>query len=370
MRYYIIAGEASGDLHASHLVKEIYRLDPGANFRGWGGDLMASQGVKLARHYREVAFMGFIEVARNLNTILKAMRECKKDILDFQPDAVILVDYPGFNLRIAKFAHHQKIPVIYYISPQIWAWKRSRVHKIRKTVDKMLVILPFEEEFYTQYNFPVKFVGHPLLDTVHQPSVYKSKVDFMAENGLSNMPIIALLPGSRKQEITRMLPLMARMSIHFPDLEFVVATAPSQDIALYEDLSKDYRVKILVEKTHEILRYSDVALVTSGTATLETALYEVPEVVCYKANLISYHIARKLVKVNYISLVNLIMGRAVVKELIQSEFNEKNLLDELNELLKPQVAEKIRDDYKLLKQKLGNRGASARAAKEITDFIK
>jgi lipid-A-disaccharide synthase len=370
MKYYIIAGEASGDLHASNLVREIRKKDTDASFRGWGGDLMASQGVDLVKHYKEVAFMGFLEVALHLKTILRAMKQCKKDILEYRPDAIILVDYPGFNLRMAEFAHRHHIRVIYYISPQVWAWKRSRVHKIRKNVDKMLVILPFEEDFYRRYGFPVTFVGHPLLDAVGQPSTYHDREEFLKENNLPDRPIIALLPGSRKQEITRMLPTMASMKEHFPEYEFVVAAAPSQDIRFYRDLMPSGEINVLSERTHEVLRFSKAALVTSGTATLETALFEVPEVVCYKASTVSYHIAKRLVKVNYISLVNLIMNREVVKELIQDEYNERNLKRELERILDPQVAAFLQGEFRHLKELLGKSGASEHAAREITGFMK
>lgn len=370
MKYYIIAGEASGDLHASSLVRELKKLDPAAEFRGWGGDMMEAQGVTLVRHFKEVAFMGFLEVLKNLGTILSAMKECKADIVQYRPDLLILVDYPGFNLRMAGFARKKSIPVAYYISPQVWAWKKSRVYKIRKTVDKMLVILPFEEEFYARYDFPVTFVGHPLLDVTRQASQYASRQAFARENGLSGKPLIALLPGSREQEISRMLPVMAAMSMHFPDHEFVVAAAPSQDITTYQKLLPEPRITILQGMTYEILRHADAALVTSGTATLETALFDVPQVVCYRGSKVSYLIARQLVDVKYISLVNLIMDREVVKELIQNDFNEKNLQAELAMILKPDHRDKILTDYQVLKLKLGKSGASAKAAFEIAGMIK
>ena len=369
MRYYIIAGEASGDMHASNMVREIRKLDPEAVFRGWGGNLMAAEGVDLARHFRDVAFMGFAEVARNIRTILRAMRECKRDILAFRPDALILVDYPGFNLRMAEFAHQRGIRVIYYISPQVWAWKKSRVHRIKRTVGKMLVILPFETEFYRQYGYQATFVGHPLLDVTLRPPAHSSREAFLRENGLEDRPLIALLPGSRKQEITRMLPVMAKMTERFPDHQFVVAAAPSVDKSLYEQLLGINPVRVIPDKTYEVLRYADAALVTSGTATLEAALFEVPEVVCYKSSAISYHIARRLVKVSYISLVNLIMEKEVVRELIQDEFNERNLRRELERILDPQVAGAIKADYRALRKKLGESGASANAAREIMEYL-
>jgi lipid-A-disaccharide synthase len=370
MKFYIIAGEASGDLHASNLVREMKSLDRGAQFRGWGGDLMSAEGVALVRHFREVAFMGFTEVVTHLGTISRALKQCKSDILDYSPDAVILVDYPGFNLRIAEFCHESNIRVIYYISPQIWAWKQSRVHKIRRNVDKMLVILPFEQEFYRQFDFRVTFVGHPLLDVTARPSKYSGRDEFTRAHGLSGKPVIALLPGSRRQEITRMLPVMASMAGYYPAYELVVAGAPSQDRAIYERILGNEGPRIINGETYELLRYSAAGLITSGTATLEAALLGLPEVVCYKGSSISYQIARRLVKVSYISLVNLVMEREVVKELIQDGFNEETLKAELGRLLDPENANRIKNDYHLLRKKLGEKGASLSAAREIHSFLK
>jgi len=369
-KYYIIAGEASGDLHASNLIRELKRQEPSAKFRGWGGDLMRAEGMILVRHFREVAFMGFLEVATHIGTIMQAMKHCKEDIQQYNPDAVILVDYPGFNLRIAEFAHQKKIPVIYYISPQVWAWKKSRVRKIRRTVDKMLVILPFEEEFYARYGYQVTFVGHPLLDVVNNVTAYSGRDEFIAANGLSGRPVIALLPGSRKQEIDRMLPVMGKMAPLFPEYEFVVAAAPSQEIEIYASVAREKGIKIVQGQTYEILRHSTAAIVTSGTATLETALLGVPQVVCYKGSPISYYIARQLVDVRYISLVNLVMDQEVVKELIQDDFNVKNLRIELERILDPGISSRILSDYQLLRQKLGHSGASEKAAREILNFPK
>jgi lipid-A-disaccharide synthase len=370
MKYYIIAGEASGDLHASNLVREMKVLDPAAMFRGWGGDLMAAEGVVLVRHFREVSFMGFTEVLTHLRTISRALKQCKSDILAFSPDAVILVDYPGFNLRIAEFCHENRIRVVYYISPQIWAWKQSRVHKIRRTIDRMLVILPFEREFYRKFGFEVTFVGHPLLDVTGQPSRYSSREVFIKSKGLTGKPIIAVLPGSRRQEITRMLPLMASMAGYYPDYEFIIAGAPSQEAGVYRRILGNSRMKVISGETYELLRYAAAGLVTSGTATLETALFEVPQVVCYKGSAISYAIARRLVKVKFISLVNLVMDREVVRELIQSDFNEQNLRKELGKVLDPINALRIKNDYQHLRKKLGNSGASRNAAMEIIGFVK
>jgi lipid-A-disaccharide synthase len=365
MKYYIIAGEASGDLHASNLIKELKKGDAAAEFRCWGGDLMAAQGAHLVKHYRDLAFMGFTEVLMNLRTILKNIEFCKKDIIEHTPDVLILVDYPGFNLRIAEFAKAAGIKVFYYISPQIWAWKQSRVHKIKRVVDKMFVILPFEKEFYQRFNYPVDFVGHPLLDAVASYSEQTEKLSVV-----TNKPIIALLPGSRKQEISVVLPLMLSMQKHYPNYQFVIAGAPSQTKAYYDTFIKGYDVEMVFNQTYQLLQKAHVALVTSGTATLETALFGVPEVVCYKGGAISYTIAKQLIKVKYISLVNLIMDKEIVKELIQNELNETNLKVELDKLLTPLTRNKIVADYADLKEKLGGAGASKKAATLMLSYLK
>jgi lipid-A-disaccharide synthase len=369
MRYYLIAGEASGDLHASNLMQELSKTDPKAEFRCWGGDLMQAAGGVLVKHYRDLAYMGFLEVVMNLRTIMKNLSFCKKDMLRFKPDAVILVDYPGFNLRIAEFAHRNGFKVIYYISPQVWAWKKSRVYGIRKNVDKMLVILPFEKEFYRRYDFEVDFTGHPLLDVVKRPSAYQDSKAFRAVHHLSSKPVIALLPGSRKQEIRQMLPVMASLSGSFPDYEFVIAGAPSIDPSFYIQLTGPGGPVILFGQTHELLRHAHAALVTSGTATLEAALYGVPQVVCYRGGSVSYAIARRIVDVKFISLVNLVMDRQVVKELIQGDFNAENLEKELKGILDPQNQLQMQSEYKILRDKLGGEGASDRAATAICNFI-
>lgn len=364
MKYYIISGEPSGDLHGSMLMNEIRKLDKEAVFRCWGGDLMKAQGAELVKHYKDLAFMGFAEVLMNLRTIFRNLKFCKKDILSFNPDALILIDYPGFNMRIAEYAKSKSIKVFYYISPQIWAWNQSRGWKIKRTVDKMFVILPFEKEFYKKFSFEVDFVGHPLLDAIEKfSSSKKTFEDFTKENGLENKPIVALLPGSRKQEINTMLPVMFSVKKQFPGYQFVIAGAPSIPQNYYTK-HVGLEIKILDGKTYELLQHSTAALVTSGTATLETALFEIPEVVCYKGNFISYHIAKQLVKVNYISLINLIMEKEIVRELIQNDFNSENLRAELGKILddKPYRA-KILDNFKILKNKLGGAGASANTAK-------
>lgn len=371
MKYYIIAGEASGDLHAANLIAEIKKKDPEAEFRAWGGDLMRKQGVTMVKHYRHTAFMGFVEVAVNLRKVLGNIKECKTDLLRYQPDVVILVDYPGFNLRIAKFAHQKKMKVCYYISPQVWAWKRHRVHKIKKYVDQMLVILPFEEQFYKEYGVSVTFVGHPLLDEMAKLGS-TPWLSFVHRNNLSEKrEIIALLPGSRRQEVERMLDTMLKVIPHFPQYQFVIAGVSSLDENLYQRMIGDKDVRLVKNQTYELLQNSSAALVTSGTATLETALLAVPEVVCYKANALSYRIARRLIKVKYISLVNLIMERDVVKELIQNDFTEENLVVELEKLLKNAKKQRqLLEDLDSLRDRLGNEGASEKAAEAVVKMVK
>jgi lipid-A-disaccharide synthase len=371
MKYYIIAGEASGDLHASNLVAEIKKKDKKAEFRGCGGDLMKAQGVELLKHYRTMAYMGFVEVAVNLRKVLGNIAQCKKDIVDYHPDVVILVDYPGFNLRIADFAHENGFKVVYYISPQIWAWKRRRVHKIKKSVDKMLVILPFEEEFYRRYGVDVTFVGNPLLDELAKVGTGNRSI-FLRRNSLGERrEIIALLPGSRRQEVKRILPIMIRVASHFPDYQFVIAGISSLDKSLYKDIMGQSDVFFVENQTYELLQNSSAALVTSGTATLETALFSIPEVVCYKATDFSYRLAKWMIKVKFISLVNLIMDREVVKELIQGDMNEDNLVKELDQLLhNGKRQRKLLEDYEELKDKLGNVGASEKAAGIICESVR
>ena len=370
MKYYIIAGEASGDLHASNLVREIKKNDQNAILRGWGGDLMKAQGVDIIRHIKDYSFMGFTEVLMNLRTILKSISFCKKDIESFEPDVIILIDYPGFNLRIADYAHNRGLKVIYYISPQIWAWKQSRVHKIKATVDKMMVILPFEKDFYKKFDYEVEFVGHPLLDAIENYKKLSPNTQFRTENNLNDKPIIALLPGSRKQEITRMLETMLSVKEAFADYQFVIAGAPSIPGNFYQNLTGSGEVKIVFNKTYDLLMNSAAALVTSGTATLETALFKVPQVVCYKGSNISYNIARKLIKVKYISLVNLIMDKKIITELIQHDLTKENLKKELGEILFNKTKkESLLSDYSELAIKLGGNGASQKAASVISTFL-
>lgn len=370
MRYYIIAGEASGDLHASNLMAGLKKIDAHAEFRCWGGDRMKAQGAEIVKHISEISFMGFVEVAMNLKTILRNLKLCKNDIIDYKPDAVILIDYPGFNMRIAEFAHHAGFKVHYYISPQVWAWKQSRVKKIRKYVDQMYVILPFEKDFYKNFSYEVDFVGHPLLDAIEEYDKNHHAYGFREQHSIDQKPIIAVLPGSRKQEISKMLRIMLTVVDTYPDYNFIVAAAPSVPLDFYHEIIKNARVQIIAGKTYEIIQNSVAAMVTSGTATLETALFEIPEVVCYKGSAISYFIARKLVKVNYISLVNLIADRQIVLELIQHELNTSNLKVELEKLLNDKLYRATMiDNYKNLKQLLGGTGASDKAAALIFNSL-
>ncbi len=372
MKYYIIAGEASGDLHASNLMKEIRQRDQDADFRCWGGDLMEEQGGTIIKHYRDLAFMGFAEVIANLRTILGNIKFCKKDIVQYKPDAIVLVDYPGFNLRIAEFAKNLGFKVFYYISPQVWAWKKNRVFKIKKFVDRMFVILPFEKVFYANYDTEVDFVGHPLLDMI-QTLPPNDPAKFREKNALPDKPLIALLPGSRKQEIRKMLSVMLSVIPDFPEYQFVIAAAPSIDRVFYDNIVGDTRVLLIQGQTHALLSNAYAALVTSGTATLETALFEVPEVVCYKSSFISYQIAKRVIDksvIKFISLVNLIMDKEVVKELIQNDLTWKNVSHELALITKDNKnrASQIKS-YKRLKEKLGGGGASSRTAEHLLNFF-
>jgi lipid-A-disaccharide synthase len=367
VKYYIIAGEASGDLHASNLMKAIKVEDEGTHFRVWGGDLMQEAGGELVKHYADLAFMGFWEVAKNLKTILNNISFCKKDILQYQPDVLILVDYPGFNLRIAKWAKSKNIRVFYYISPQIWAWHTSRVHEIKKNVERMFVILPFEKDFYKKYNFEVDFVGHPLLDVVND---FKSEPDFLQKNKLSEKPIIALLPGSRKQEIKRMLNTMLEAVSEFPNHQIAIAGAPSIPNDFYDNLKGDKNISIIPNQTYQLLHVASMALVTSGTATLETGLFKVPQVVCYNGNPLSYIIAKRLIDVKHISLVNLIIDKPLVTELIQNDFNVKNLKEEIKKISDKVWVKNILGGYDELEEKLGHQGASRRAARLMVGYLK
>lgn len=369
MKYYIIAGEASGDLHGANLMKELLLQDATANIRFWGGNLMKDAGGTLVKHYKELAFMGFAEVVLNLKTILSNIKFCKSDIEKFNPDVIIFIDYPGFNMRIAKWAKTKGIKTHYYIAPQIWAWKENRIKEIKRDFDKLFVILPFEKDFFEiKHKFPVSFVGHPLIDAI-QNRKKSDNNSFRTHYNLSNKPIIAILPGSRKQEISKMLEVMLSVADDFLDYEFVIAGAPSQEFSFYEKFLKGKNIKFVANKTYDLLENSYAALVTSGTATLETALFKVPEVVCYKGNWISYQIAKRIVTLKYISLVNLIMDDEVVTELIQENCTSKNIKKELNLLLEKTNRKKILNKYEELEQKLGGFGASKKTAALIIDSI-
>lgn len=368
MKYYIIAGEASGDLHASNLIKAIRKQDPQAEIRAWGGDLMEAAGATVVKHYRDLAFMGFVEVAMNIRTILGNFKACKADILQFRPDALILVDYPGFNLRMAKWAKAEQFKVFYYISPQLWAWHSSRVHGIKENIDRMFVILPFEQDFYADYDYEVDFVGHPLLDVVED---YQPKLDLSEKFNLSGDNLIAILPGSRRQEISRMLPTMLEMAGTFPEYQFIVAGAPSIPAEFYQPfLSKaSGNIQLISGHTYDLLNAAHAAMVTSGTATLETGLFGVPQIVCYRGSQLSYLIARRLVNVKYISLVNLILDRPLLRELIQNEFQPKVLRKELERLLRPEEQHRLRAGYTELRNKLGHSGAARRTAELIISHL-
>lgn len=365
MKYYLIAGEASGDLHGANLMKALSKEDSKAEFRFWGGDLMKAAGGTEVKHYRDLAFMGFLEVVMNLGTILKNIKFCKNDIETFDPDVIIFIDYPGFNLRIAKWARQKGYRTHYYISPQIWAWKENRIKDIKRDIDEMYVILPFEKDFYEKkHNFPVHFVGHPLIDAIHNRNQV-NPTTFKKENNLDQRPIIALLPGSRKQEIKKMLEIMISVAKDFGAYQFVIAGAPSQEKSFYETFLTTKNVHFVTNKTYDLLSISEAALVTSGTATLETALFKVPQVVCYKGNAVSYEIAKRVIKLEYISLVNLILNKTVVTELIQRDFNKKRLKTALENILNPEKQVEMFLEYYNLEKALGGRGASEKTAKLI-----
>lgn len=369
MRYYVIAGEASGDLHGSNLIKQLQIIDSSAMLQCWGGDLMQATGATLVKHYRDLAFMGFAEVIKNLPTIFKNLAFCKQDILNFKPDVLVLIDYPGFNLRIAKWAKKHHIKVAYYISPQVWAWKASRVKQMKQCIDKMICIIPFEKNYYKQvWNWDVEYVGHPLVEVIKQWKALNAG-DIINNDATKT---IAILPGSRKQEITKKLPIMLQVAKAFPNYNFVVAKAPGQDDNFYNEFLQPYpNVRAASNKTYSILANAAAAMVTSGTATLETALFKVPQVVCYKAGNISYAIGKRLVKIKFISLVNLIADKLVVKELIQEDLTAENLIGELNNLLHNESRkQQVQNDYDLLWQKLEMDGSpSAKAAAIIGELI-
>lgn len=363
MKIFIIAGEASGDMHGGNLARALRKDRPDIELQGWGGELMEASGVEVVKHYRELAFMGFVEVVANLRTISKNFKLCKAQIDEFQPDAVVLIDYPGFNLRMAEYIKAKGIKVLYYISPQVWAWKESRVKKIKRFVDRMFVILPFEKDFYKKHDFEVDFVGHPLLDVTEKAATG----DFRQKHSLGDQKIIALVPGSRQQEIRHMLPIMASCASQFPDYQFVIGGVKHVPSNLYDQLAPG--IPVIVGDTYPLFRTAEAGLVTSGTATLEAGLHNMPQVVCYKGGAVSYYIARTLVKIKYISLVNLIMDREVVTELIQGKLTSKSATAELMAILKDDRMQELKNDYTALREKLGGPGASERTAKAMLKIL-
>lgn len=368
MKYYIIAGERSGDLHASNLILAIRRHDAHADIRAWGGEQMQAAGATLVKHYRDLAFMGFWEVIKNLRKILGFLSLCKQDILAYQPDAVILVDYAGFNMRVAKFAKAQGFKVFYYISPKVWAWNQSRAYKIKASVDRMFVIFPFEKAFFARYDYPVDYVGNPLFDAI---AAYQPDADFRHTHQLSNQPIIALLPGSRQQEVERMLQVMTSVIPQFPGYQFVIAGVSNLPRELYASWQATHQTPIIIDATYDLLSNAYAALVTSGTATLETALFNVPQVVCYQAGTITYAIAKRLIKVDYISLVNLVAEKEVVRELIQNELTTENLVTELKKITTDvRQRQHQLDEYARINALLGQEGASERAGKLMVGYLK
>jgi lipid-A-disaccharide synthase len=370
MKFYIISGEASGDLHGSNLIRELKILDPGAEFRCWGGDLMEKQGAVIVKHFRDLAFMGFMEVVLHLGTIAGNFRFCKKDILEYRPDVLILIDYPGFNLKMAAFAHANGIRVFYYISPQLWAWRASRVKMIKANVERMFVILPFEKEFYDEHHYEVDYVGHPLLDVINEDLKFTPREDFLLKNKLNDLPLIALLPGSRKQEIQNVLEILLSVPPAMKNYQFVIAGSPSVGPKFYEQIIGNRDIRVIFNQTYDLVKHAYAAVVTSGTATLETALIGTPQVVCYRANAFSYMIAKRLVKIGFISLVNLIMKRELVKELIQDNLTDKRLVYELKSITENEVVrQRIIYSYESIKERLGGKGASGRVANLMIQYL-
>jgi lipid-A-disaccharide synthase len=367
MRYFIIAGEQSGDLHGSNLVRELFNEDKNAEICCWGGDLMESEGAKLLVHYRKLAFMGFVAVIKNIGAVSKNLNLCKEQISNFKPDVVIFIDYPGFNLRIAEYAKKAGYKTYYYISPKLWAWNEGRVKKVKKYIDKMFIIFPFEVEFYKKHGVEVEYNGNPLMDeTEKRISSFPLHSEIKKYLGIGEKPVIAILAGSRKHEIELILPLMLKVVNYFPDYQFILAGVKNIPDDVYFKIIGDHQVKLIKERTYEILYAADAALVTSGTATLEAALHGTPQVVCYKGDFFSMLIAWMVIKVKYISLVNLIMGTEVVKELVQYDLTEKSILTELKAILPGgSKREILLEGYKELKEKLGSAGASGRIAREI-----
>lgn len=372
MRYFIIAGEQSGDLHGSNLIRGIKASDSEAEIFCWGGELMESAGGHILMNYKKLAFMGFVAVLMNIRTLAKNMKLCKSQIIEYKPDVVILIDYPGFNLRIAKYVKGLGIKVFYYISPKIWAWNESRVEKIKSFVDRMYIIFPFEVDFYRKHGVEVEYHGNPLVDEIERKKTgFSTREDLRKSLGIDDRPVVALLAGSRGHEIKHILPQMVKMVKYFPEYQFVLAGVKNISESVYRKIIGISNVNLLSDKTYEILYIAEGALVTSGTATLETALIGVPQVVCYKADFVSMLIAWMVVKVKFISLVNLIMNREVIKELVQYDLTEKKLLPELKNILKGgKGREKVLDSYNDLRIKLGQAGASGRIAADMVKTLK
>ncbi|NIK73079.1 lipid-A-disaccharide synthase [Thermonema lapsum] len=367
MKYFIIAGEKSGDLHASNLAKELQAIDPQAQIRGWGGESMQAAGVEVLRHYNDMAFMGFWEVIKNLPTIRRFLKECQQQIKDFHPDAVILVDYGGFNMKVAEFCHRDGFRTFYYISPKVWAWNTGRAYKIKRLIEHMFVIFPFEKEFYARFGYEVDYVGNPIMDAI---ASHRRDEHFLTKNQIdAKRPIIALLPGSRRQELKLLLPEMVEVSHRFPDYQFVVAGISHLPQEWYAACRSNPAIRLVYDATYDLLSHAHAALVTSGTATLETALFGVPEVVVYKAGWLNYHIAKAVAKVNYISLVNIVMGREVVPELIQNDCNPNDIHRHLQEILHGDKRKRMLDDYASLRELLGAPGASKRTASLIWQYL-
>ena len=371
MKYYIIAGEASGDLHGSNLIKALKRSDPEASIRCWGGDLMEAEGATVVKNYRETAFMGLIEVIAHARTIAKNLKFCKQDILEFSPDVVVLIDYPGFNLRIARFAKANRLHVYYYISPKVWVWKESRVKTIKQFVDKMFVIFPFEKAFYAKHDYEVDFVGNPLIDAIEERrQTMVSREEFLRKNNLSERPIVALLPGSRKQEITKLLPVMSGIVTRFPGYQFVIASTSSFDLTFYRKYMANSQCSLVFNQTYELLNYATAAVVASGTATLETALFNIPQVVVYKINQATYTLVKPFVPVKYFSLVNIIMDEEVVKELLQYNL-DRDIVNELGRILyECDYREKMLFGYAELSEKCGGAGASKRVGELMVSYLR
>ena len=372
MKYYIISGEASGDLHGSNLMKAIYRHDPTAEIRFWGGDLMQSVGGTMVKHIRDLAIMGIVEVMVHLRTVLTNISLCKKDILDYNPDAVIFIDYPGFNLRIAKFTHSRGFKNFYYISPQVWAWKKGRIKTMRRVLDKMFVILPFEKPFYDKYGVDnVEYVGHPLLDAVSDFNSSHTADDFRRQHNLDDRPIIALMPGSRKMELRKMMPTMAALASRHPEYNFVIAGMTLLGDSFYKPFLTSQNVTLVYNQTYLLLQSAFAGVITSGTATLEAALFHLPQVVCYRANALTVAFAKTFAKVKYISLVNLIADKPVVRELIQKDLNKNTLEIEFSKITKDKnnrmamIAE-----YENIEKMLGSEGVSDKAVQSILKTLK